>query len=159
MDYNHNILTTYEYYDKELSDYVDCNNFDFEDVKEYQDMSQIIYQSEFLGIFNINDINNDEDNHKINITIHNLYNKIKDDIVIRELLELVKNKYVARLPIIIDESNNEILQNTDIQGFIIFFSYDFFFIIHKSIRDIITTGEIQAETIDIIQKKINNMNL
>ena len=135
-NYNSNFICTYGFYDPKLRQYC-SEKYDLNDVNDFEDMSELIYQSELLQIFKISSINNDFNTEKI----IDLYNIIKLNLEFNECIEKIKKNHVC--------------ENFEI-GFMILFSYDYFFLTHKCICDFLNTGKICDEYIDDLNKLIHN---
>jgi ATP/ADP translocase len=156
MNYNHNLLTTYQFYDPKLRCY--CNDkYDIEDVIEFEDMADQIYQMEFLEIFGLKDVENLTDNLVFNETFENLFNILYSLPEICEFVEKIIKKHIPDLPEFVDEAGNTIDKKEHIikQAFAILFSYQYFFMIHKCVCDLNTCGELLEETKMIIAQYLN----
>ena len=84
--------------------------------------STLCYQSQILQAFKLHNF----DCSKMNNTIIQLYNILKNNKYILETIEIVSNN-MSFFKFL--KENNKTINNSDI--FQIFFSYDFFFIFHK----------------------------
>jgi len=136
-NYNSKFISTYGFYDTNLRQYC-SEKYDLNDVNEFEDMSELIYQSELLQIFNIPSEKLDPD---FNIEkIIDLYNNIKLNLEFNKCIEKIKKIHVC--------------ENFEI-GFMILFSYDYFFLTHKCICDFLNTGKICDEYISDLNKLIN----
>jgi len=133
--YNSQFVCTYSYYDPALREYYHKDiEFDIEDVKEFEDMSEMIYQAELLQILGLSEA------FKSNVNIEfeankviEIYDKIKTDAAFMECIEKV----------------TQVHSYEDAEtGFVSLFSYDYFFLTHKCICDFLTNEKI--EDINII---------
>lgn len=135
--YNINIICTYSYYDPHLRNkYHNKNEFDLDDVEEFEDLSELIYKTELLKVFefDIKEIENDEINFnkKQIIELYNSLNKYEEFMV---YVKKIKEKY----------------SYTDLEtSFITLFSYDYFFLTHKCIVDILKDGKIREENLRLL---------
>ena len=113
MQYNTDLIITYNFYDPILRKQSN-EKFDLEDVEEFEDLSELIYQAELLKAFNLTDIT-----HLTAKMITDLFNKLKSEPTFLEYLESVKSNFIY-----------EDLETI----FTLLFSYDYFFITHKHIQ-------------------------
>ena len=164
MDYyNENVITTYQFYDPELRRF--CNEeYALEDVVDFEDMTQVIYRSEFLEVFggsegkyiNVTSIvegNIDvEFESKLNAVMSELYTILPHYAPIRRLMNYMLDNYVPKMPEFLDEQGNKIssTQDADGQAFSIIFCYDFFYITHKCIVDIKRYGDVSEATANMV---------
>jgi hypothetical protein len=136
--YNSKLVCTYSYYDPNIRvRYHSNEKFDLEDVDGFEDLSEMIYQTELLKAlgFSSGEIDNGKliDFNLKSELLTDLCNKMKDnDIRFLECIESVREKHIC-----------EDLES----GFIILFSYDYFFLTHKCICDLLTSGQISDESI------------
>ena len=113
MLYNTGLIITYNFYDPILRKQ-STDKFDLEDVEEFEDLSELIYQSELLKAFNLTDIT-----QLTNKMISDLYDKLKTSDTFLKYLEDMKSNFIY----------------DDLETvFTLLFSYDYFFITHKHIQ-------------------------
>lgn len=91
-------------------------------INNIDNYSTLCYQSQILQAFKLQNF----DCSKIDNTIIQLYNLLKNNKYILETIEIVSNN-MSFFKFL--KENNKTINNSDI--FQIFFSYDFFFIFHK----------------------------
>ena len=145
--YNSHLICTYSFYDSVLREkYHKDENIDLEDVSDLEDMSEFVYRAELLQAFggNCDFDTNEKVRFDIDI-IKELYNKIKAS----------GSKFME----CIEKATNKLLSNDSISGFILLFSYDYFFLTHKCLCDFLNGDIIDAiDTIDTIDT-IDNINI
>lgn len=136
--YNSKLICTYSYYDPILRNTFHFNEkFDLDDVEEFAEMSEFIYQSELLQIWGYEkQPENVELDTKKMIEI---YNQIKVDLNFITCIEKAKETYIC-----------EDLES----AFICLFSYDYLFLTHKCICDFLNTGLIRDENITALKNAI-----
>jgi hypothetical protein len=125
--YEPNVICTYQYYDPELSsEPVADHEYD-------QEMSEILYQTNFLQCLNMTEFDLDEINKKIK----ELY-----DIIPREIFE------ESALCL----AQKHLMSNDIFMGFMLLFSYNYFYLTHSLISKFLISGE---KSILIIKEKEN----
>jgi hypothetical protein len=118
------------------------DTFNLEDVEEFSDLSELVYQSELLQILGIPASNPEFDTEKL----LEIYNKMK---VHEDFLKCV-------------EKVTELHSYTDLEtGFIALFSYDYFFLTHKCICDFFNdeNESIRQENLLALQGAITKNNI
>tara|TARA_B100001741_G_C16499486_1_gene573929 strand:+ start:905 stop:1303 length:399 start_codon:yes stop_codon:yes gene_type:complete len=103
INYNYDILCTYH-------------------LIEDEEQSNICYRSQLLQVFKLNNY----DDNKINSLISNLYNILKDNEEIKEIIDILSNKLVLFQ---FFRKNNQKIDNVLV--FQMLFSYEYFHIFHK----------------------------
>ena len=88
-------------------------------LKDYEE-SFMLYKVQFLQIFNIEEY----DDNLINKSVENLYNKIKDNEIIKKLI-----------------ANNKYYQD-NLASFMLYFRYDTLYIFHKILINILNKNNI-----------------
>jgi protein associated with RNAse G/E len=158
MNYNHNILTTYQFYDSKLRIYCD-EQYDLADVEEFEDMADMIYKTEILEIFGLNDIDDLNDNLEFNEMFNNLFQILYPLPEIKEFVEKIITNHIPELPDFIDEEGHPMNKQEHIirQAFAILFSYQYFFISHKCVRDMNTRGELTENSKSLLRQIIFNV--
>jgi hypothetical protein len=137
--YNSKFVCTYSFYDSDLRKlYHNDENFDLEDVKEFENLSELVYQAELLQILLLSDSFNPDTNVAIEINnVIQIYNNIKSNIGFMECVDKALNCHLCK----------------DLEtAFIVLFSYDYFFLTHKCISEYLNTGKIGETNI----KNLNN---
>jgi hypothetical protein len=135
--YNSQFICTYSFYDTALRNkYHSQDKFDLEDVEEFADFSDLIYQADLLKAFCYSSA--EVETGKIEFTLKmdllmELYDKIIIDPGFLHCVELAKTKHVC-------EDNK--------MGFTVMFSYDYFFLTHKCVSEFLNSGEISIKTIN-----------
>jgi hypothetical protein len=137
--YNTELICTYSYYDPYLRNiyHVD-DKYDVNDVQEFEDLSELIYRSELLKAFGftIEEVES-EDMKFNNEKILELYNKLNKHEEFMEFIKKIKQKY-----------NYDDLET----GFITLFSYDYFFLTHNCVCDLLKNGKIEEKHKKIIKQ-------
>ena len=139
--YNSQFVCTYSYYDPALREYYHKDiEFDIEDVKEFEDMSEMIYQAELLQILGLSEAFNPNVNIEFEANkVIEIYDKIKKNAAFMECVEKVMQVH-----------SYEDLET----GFVSLFSYDYFFLTHKCICDFLTNGKIEDINISNLRNAI-----
>ena len=126
--YNSNFISTYAYYDAELSAH--CKPLSDPEILEKNDdsetsneISNCIFQSDFLQAFNLTDFEED----LINKETKRLYKIFVENGEFKACMKKVANKYVSEDLYI---------------GFMLLFSYEYFFLTHSCICEYLNTKEI-----------------
>jgi hypothetical protein len=130
--YNIDFICTYPYYDKEIAEYcpkkVDSEfikeNID-NDSLEMEEIANCMYQANFLQSFNLTDYN--------------------DEIIIKEtkriyILALENSKFKECMK---KMANNYLSEDLYV-GFMFLFSYDYFFLTHTCICELLKTNKIPS---------------
>jgi len=139
--YNTELICTYSYYDPYLRNiYHNEDKYDLDDVQEFEDLAEIIYRTELLKAFEftLEEIENDEicfDNEKIT----ELYNKLNSCENFTECIIKIKEK-----------NGYPDLES----GFMSLFSYDYFFLLHKCICDLLINGKIDEKYLNFLKNAI-----
>jgi len=137
--YNSKFVCTYSFYDPELRHkYHKDDKFDLEDVKEFENLSELIYQAELLQILLLSNSFNPDANVAIEINnVMQIYNNIKSNVVFMECVDKALNCHLCK----------------DLEtAFVFLFSYDYFFLTHKCISEYLNTGNVSELNI----KNLNN---
>jgi hypothetical protein len=95
----------------------------------------VLYRQDILNIFDIEEF----DETIINNCICDLYEKVKQNNVIQQLMERLANQFG------LDE---------ELTGLIILYSFDYLYITHKCVSQFLETGTILPEDLDELQKII-----
>jgi hypothetical protein len=132
-EYNKMVVLTYAYYDPELRPFL-RENFDLNDVEEYEEMSEFIYQNEVLNVFSLPGFHfNMPEN-----VVSTLFKELREEM--EEPILLMKKK----------NSCNEV------DSFFYLFSYDYFFLTHVCICDFLRDGKIKPENLELLISRINS---
>jgi hypothetical protein len=143
--YDSNFTCTYSFYDPVLrNEYHKDDKYDLDDIKEFEDMSEMIYRAELLQILGIN---NQEPYDNIcesfgfkTENLMDIYNRVKFNADFLKCVENVKQLYSYK----------------DLEdGYIALFSYDYFFLTHKCLCDFINFGKITDKNIINLRKAVN----
>jgi hypothetical protein len=103
----------------------------------------VIYRQELLDILGINDIdNNDNTNNdlKIDNAIKELYNRVKDCTNLTNCMVKLAGNYMT--------TDEEI-------GLMLLFSYDYMYLTHKCISDYLETGKISDDNMRSLENILN----
>jgi len=138
--YNSQFTSTYSYYDPELrSKFHSEEIIDSDDVKEFEELSNVIYQADLLRAFGFT-VEDLESKIEFNTEImHQLYDELKINPVFLVCIEKSKNKHLCE----------------DLEAaFITLFAYDYFFLTHKCICEYLTSGNISKANIDNLKRAL-----
>jgi hypothetical protein len=108
---------------------MDSLNYDYDLLCTYhliendENLSSLCYQNQLLQVFKLNNY----DSQKIDNNIMKLFNILRDDEEILEIIEILSNKLTIFQFL---KQNNQKLDNSFI--FQMFFSYDYFYLFHNS---------------------------
>lgn len=111
------------------------NYFDDKDTEECESDCDDIFRHDFLNAFYLKEYDGDK--------IDKIQMKIYDD--------LVKNKKMEEL--MLKLANSRLSSDKDV-GFVIMFSYDYFYILHKIIVSYYKYGKIYGLFLDKLEQKI-----
>jgi hypothetical protein len=103
-----------------------------EDCEGLEDMADYLYKDEYLKIFNIPEF----DDKKINDVTTYVYSKMSHHEEFKQCMITAASKFVSE-----DEE----------LGFMVLFSYNYFFITHRCICDFLETGEISEMNINALK--------
>ena len=136
MVYNSKHLCTYQYYDSKFKDYIPASMITTEEVEECEDSADLIYKSDILQVFNLEEY----DDAKVEQEMIILFETLKNNEKIVECMKKMAHRFVT-----------EELEF----GMMLLFSYDTFYVMHSCICDIIEKGEIEEDNMNILTKLIN----
>jgi hypothetical protein len=134
--YNSKLICTYSYYDAYLrSCYHSNEKYDLTDVQDFEDLTEIIYKTELLNAFCVS--SKDDELNTIDFSIINnklmeLYSQMKRNEKIFNCIEKTMKKHFC-----------EDLES----GFIVLFSYDYFFLTHKCVCDFLNISDVSDSNI------------
>ena len=137
--YNTKIICTYNYYDSSLK-HLNSQEIDEELVKEFQDsddISGILYRSELLSVFGLKEYDNDH----VNSILHVIYEKLKK-------IEEMKEIFINLASLFLND-------DPDI-GFMVLFSYHYFFLMHPCVCELEETNTISLDKINKLKGVIEN---
>ena len=139
--YNSQFISTYSYYDSNLRNkFHSEENIALDDVKEFEELSEIIYQADLLRAFGFT-VEDLEAEIELNTElIRELYNQFNIHTSFAECIEKAKNKHAC-----------EDLET----GFVVLFSYDYFFLTHKCICEYLTTENISCANVDNLKRALD----
>jgi hypothetical protein len=139
--YNSQFISTYSYYDPELrKNFHSEENINLDDVKNFEELCDVIYQADLLRAFGFT-VEDLEAEIELNAELmHELYNQFNIHPTFAECIEKAKNKHVC-----------EDLET----GFVVLFSYDYFFLTHKCICEYLTTENISDATVGNLKKALD----
>ena len=106
---------------------MDTLNYDYDFLCTYyliedEEQSNICYRSQLLQVFKLNNF----DSEQINYNIQKLYNILRDNEEIKEIIDILSNKLVLFQFL---KQNNQKIDNVLV--FQMLFSYEYFHIFHK----------------------------
>jgi hypothetical protein len=130
--YNIHFLPTYVYYDLSLREKLPKENSVSTVVEnENEEICNLIYQSDYLQIFNITEYNDDI----INTEINRLFKIVKDHSNFVECMKKAAGMFLSE----------------DLEvGLMALFSYDYLFATHLCICDILVNNKIQEKNINLL---------
>ena len=135
--YNSQFVCTYSFYDPTLRNLHHTNErYDLEDVKDFEDLADLIYKTDLLRAmqFTVDEVESSADNVCFNSDkLLELYDIVKGDVEFMECIEKSREKHLC------EDSET---------GFVTLFSYDYFFLTHKCICDIVNDGKTSGENIN-----------
>ena len=160
--YKSNFTCTYSFYDPVLRDcYHTDVKYDLEDVEEFADVSELVYQAELLQVFDMTKnplysgasrsdsegerlesvtLVKDSGNVEFNAEqILELYNHVKPNTQFIECVEKAKDHHSC--------------EDLEI-AFMVLFSYDYFFLTHRCLCDFLNTGKINDSHITALKNAI-----
>lgn len=111
---------------------LDCENTNEMDIKEN------LYRSQFLQAFNMNELD-EESNFEL------MFEFINDKLMKNEKGQTILNK--------MKEKNHFPIEGMEL---VLLFSYDFFYLFHNCLIDLLNDGEIKDENYNMLIKKIEN---
>jgi len=141
--YNSQFVCTYSFYDYILRGLYHTNDkFDLEDVEDLEDLAELIYKTDLLRAmqFTVDEVERSGDNVCFNNEkLLQLYDVVKVDVEFMECIEKSREKHSC------EDSES---------GFITLFSYDYFFLTHKCICDILNDGKSSSDNINQLKKAL-----
>ena len=136
--YNCSLIITYNYYDNKFKKYNEKQNVDLSIIDPddmINDISETLYRVELLGVFGLEDINEEIINKKVG-----------------ELcIKLSTHPEFSKIMLI---AASKMLSEDLCIGLMVLFSYDSFFLLHKCICEYIKTGIISIELLNDISNTI-----
>ena len=135
--YNKQFICTYNYYDSRLRKYNLTTQYDMEDVVDLEDVSEILYRAELMQVFFITDVDWES--------------SLKNKIV--ELFKLVSS-HLELVECMKKTANLFLSEELDI-GFMVLFSYDYFFLTHICICEFLESGSISEQNINALKNIIS----
>lgn len=137
--YNSTLTCTYSFYDESLRNrYHSQEKFDLDDVEEFEEFSELIYQVELLKALGFSSAEVETVGVSLDFKLKTeklieVYNKTTFDENFLECVKMAKDKHFCE----------------DLEaGFITLFSYDYFFLTHKCICDFLLNGTVSQSCID-----------
>ena len=127
LSYNYNLLCTYHL------------------IENNENLSSLCYQTQLLQIFKLNNY----DSQKIDNNIIKLFNILRDDIEILEILDILSTKMTIFQFL---KQHNEKLDNLFI--FQMLFSYDYFYLFHNSFIHYKTNKSLNKPTFSELKQFI-----
>tara|TARA_B110000008_G_scaffold165768_1_gene165968 strand:- start:125 stop:523 length:399 start_codon:yes stop_codon:yes gene_type:complete len=130
---------------------MDTINYDFDlfctyHLIEDEDQSNICYRSQLLQVFKLNNF----DSEQINYNIQKLYNILRDNEEILEILDILSNKLQIFQFL---KQNNENIDKSLI--FQMLFSYDYFYLFHNSLIHYKTNKSLNKSTFSELKQFIS----
>ena len=138
--YNTKMICTYYYYDAELKKNIPdefLSTFHLDVEEQNGDVCDLIYQADYLQIFELNEF----DYNTINTEIKKIYETdgVKTNVRLQECMKKAANMFLSE----------------DLElGFMVLFSYDYLFATHLCICDVLENGSIQEKHLDLLNKLV-----
>jgi len=138
--YNTKMICTYYYYDSELKEKVpdEFINLNLEVEQQNADICDLIYQTDYLQIFNLVEF----DYNTINTEMKRIYelSGVKSNAKLQECMKKVANMFLSE----------------DLElGFMVLFSYDYLFATHLCICDVLENGSIEEKHLELLSNLLN----
>jgi len=134
------MICTYYYYDSELKEKVpdEFINLNLEVEQQNADICDLIYQTDYLQIFNLVEF----DYNTINTEMKRIYelSGVKSNAKLQECMKKVANMFLSE----------------DLElGFMVLFSYDYLFATHLCICDVLENGSIEEKHLELLSNLLN----
>jgi len=134
------MICTYYYYDVELKKKIPCELMNMNLIVEQQpdDICDLIYQTDYLQLFGLVEF----DYNVINAEMKKIYETdgVKTNVRLQECIKKAANMFLTE----------------DLElGFMVLFSYDYLFVTHLCICDVLENGSIQEKHLDLLTKLLN----
>ena len=128
MLYDTSLILTYNYYDRQFIDFNNQQNIDLSIIESddmTEEVSDMLYKTELVGVFGLTEFDEDIINSKINelCTVMSKH---------EEFTKLMKH------------AAGKLLCEDLSVGLMVLFSYHSFFLVHRCICDFLTTSSIQS---------------
>lgn len=137
--YNTGIVLKYFIYDNELKSYLEDDEGN-KTVEQDLDLSEEKYRIEMLEIFGVKDICDD----KVNKIIHSIFEKLKSDENMYEILKKMSKTFIS--------------EDAEL-GLLVGFSYNYLYLLHPCICDLLKDGIIQDEHYATLKRAVEkNIN-
>ena len=130
--YNCSLIITYNYYDNQFKKFNEKQNIDLTLIDSEDmtiDISETLYRSELLGVFGLEEFDDDIINKKV----AELCSKLSEHSEFSKLMLVAAGK---------------MLSEDLCTGLMVLFSYDTFFLSHLCICEYLTTGKISLENLN-----------
>jgi hypothetical protein len=144
--YNSKFICTYSFYDPDLRNKYHTNKtYDLEDVEDFEDLAELVYKADLLRAFGeeVGDFENnilfENDILFKNVNFIELYNQMKNDAIFVECVEKSMQKHFC-----------EDLES----GFIVLFSYDYFFLTHNCICSLLNNKKMSQDDLALLKKAL-----
>lgn len=111
---------------------IDCENENELDIKEN------LYRSQFLQAFNMNELDSESN-------FETMFDFINDKLIKNEKGQTILNK--------MKEKNHFPIEGMEL---VLLFSYDYFYLFHNCLIDLLNNGDIKDENYNMLIKKIEN---
>ena len=138
--YNKQFICTYNYYDSRLRKYNLTTQYDMEDVVDLEDVSEILYRAELMQVFFITDVDNVDWESSLKNKIVELFKLVSSHLELVECMKKTANLFLS--------------EELDI-GFMVLFSYDYFFLTHICICEFLESGSISEQNINALKNIIS----
>ena len=112
----------------------------YKDMESPEDQ-EMLYQIQLLQAFDLQEW----DDEKVKITMEELYNELKTDVMLAVILEKISK--VEALQVVIEMSQQQTKEEKDLLYFSLLFQFDYFDLFHNCIIDFKHRGGIRAKTI------------
>ena len=135
--YDSKFICTYSFYDPVLRKHHSDIPFDLDDVSDFEELSELLYQGEMLKVFKIEDFHIIGSNDAIKAKITILFNMLSGH---SKMVECMRKTAAFML-------------NDDLElGLMILFSFDYLYLIHICICEFIENGKISDSSLSDLKK-------
>jgi hypothetical protein len=133
--YNSKFICTYNYYDPSLTNTIEHSKINLEDCEDLEDMSDYLYKTELVHLFNCKDFNSSV----IDSIITDLYLKLSFHNELKECMVIAASKILS--------------EDLEI-GFTALFSYNYMYLTHRCICDFLELGEISEQNMNTLKSAV-----
>jgi hypothetical protein len=133
--YKTDLKLKYFMYDNDLISHLE-NKDSFKSIEESLDLSEEKFRIEMLEVFSVTDICDE----KINTIINEIYEKFKTDENMIAILKKMATSFFS--------------EDAEL-GLMVGFSYNYFYLMHPCICDLLKDGKISEENFNLLKKSVD----